>query len=76
MMTMSSLLTDPLQRKPHTVAFLQRTFRNKQFDEATEAIRRSHKTTQGKNPKSLMLLGPSGAGKSTIVNTYRQFFPT
>ncbi|MFI8746690.1 TniB family NTP-binding protein [Pseudomonas sp. NPDC077186] len=72
---MSSPLTDPLQRKPHTVAFLQRTFRNKQFDEATEAIRRSHKTTQGKNPKSLMLLGPSGAGKSTIVDTYRHFYP-
>ncbi len=72
---MSSLLTNSLERKPHTVSFLQRTIRNKQFDEATEAIRRSHKTATGKNPKSLMLLGPSGAGKSTLVNTYRRTFP-
>lgn len=72
---MSSLLNNPLGRKPHTVSFLQRTIRNKQFDDAIEAIRRSHKTTGHKNSKSLMLLGPSGAGKSTLVNTYRWTFP-
>lgn len=72
---MSSLLTNPLERKLHTVSFLQRTIRNKQFDDATEAIHRSHKTTGGKNPKSLMLLGPSGAGKSTLVHAYRKMFP-
>lgn len=71
---MLSPLISPLRRKPHTVSFLQRTIRNKQFDEASEAISRSHKTT-GLNPKSLMLLGPSGAGKSTLVNTYRRKFP-
>lgn len=71
---MLSPLSKPLLRKPHTVAFLQRTIRNKQFDEATDAISRSHKTS-GLNPKSLMLLGPSGAGKSTLVNTYRRKFP-
>ena len=71
---MSLPLTNPLLRKPHTIAFLQRTIRNKQFDEATEAIIRSHKTN-GLKPKSLMLLGLSGAGKSTIVNTYQRNFP-
>ncbi len=74
-MTMSSPLTNSLELKPHTVSFLQRTIRNKQFDDAIEAIRRSHKTTGNKNSKSLMLLGPSGAGKSTLVQSYRRMFP-
>lgn len=71
---MKSLLSNRPGRKAHTEIFLQKTIRNKQFDEAIEAIARSHKTS-GLNPKSLMLLGASGAGKSTIVNTYRRKYP-
>jgi GTPase SAR1 family protein len=69
-----SPLSNAPRRKPHTEAFLQKTIRNRKFDEATEAISRSHKTT-GFNPRGLMLLGASGVGKSTLVNNYRKKFP-
>jgi len=71
---MPSGLNSRPRRKTHTENFLQRTIRNKQFDETIEAINRSHKTS-GLKPKSMMLLGESGAGKSTIVNTYRKAYP-
>lgn len=71
---MQSPLNNRPSRKAHTVAFLLRTIRNKQFDEAINAITQCHKTA-GLNPKSMVLLGESGAGKSTIVNTYRKSFP-
>lgn len=71
---MPSQLSSRPSRKSHTETFLLRTIRNKQFDEAMEAIARCHKTA-GLKPKSMMLLGESGAGKSTIVNTYRKAYP-
>jgi type II secretory pathway predicted ATPase ExeA len=74
MTIMQSPSNSPPTRKAHTEKFLLRTIRNKQFDQATEAIARCHKTV-GLKPKSMMLLGESGAGKSTIVDLYRKAYP-
>jgi type II secretory pathway predicted ATPase ExeA len=71
---MQSSLSNAPRRQAHTDAFLQLTIRNQQFDQAYQAIGRSHKTA-GLKPKSMMLLGASGAGKSTLLNTYRKAFP-
>ncbi|WP_168926776.1 TniB family NTP-binding protein [Nitrincola schmidtii] len=74
-MKASNLINLQPQRKPESIAFLEKRIVHPGFKSALQNINMIH-ATRGFVPRGMMFVGETGVGKTTILEYYRELYCT